>query len=348
MKDNNDITLPKILILLVITVLSVFLLPTCSPEIENKKELSKTPNKVNVLWENRSFHSNQLADSIASINPDKFVVNLEGPGSTHSPSTGPTYDNLVVFLQRMRDKGYTGKFVCKLETSKGSYEPDWNGKDGLPSINKDSIPQDTWIVYVDYFNRIQDSLILHKLQFSEVMFEIENAWFFKDKNNKTINKHTIFPLIRDSIKDKTVSLSATSDWEMGWIYWKVDYYYVQMYDMCWTDTTSKVLCGHNKYDSTRVAKLIEGLKPTMSLKNMNTKSDSIYFIFTYSPLDDTTKLGKIIIHSPMFGEMLAKDTSKQYVWTRKEFMEFNKMFKDTFPNQSNTGIWSYDDVYKNW
>ena len=296
MSDNNEVTLPKILILLVITVLCIFLLPTCSQEIENKKELNKTPNKVNVLWENRSLHSNQLADSIVSINPDKFVVNLEGPGSAYSPSTGPTYNDLVAFLQRMVDNG------------------------GLPSINEDSIPQDTWLVYVDYFNRIQDSLPF-KLKFSEVMFEIENSWYCYDKTGKKIcSEHTMFPLIRKAIKDSNVSLSTTSDWTIGWTYWEVDYYYAQMYDMCYIDTTSTILCGHNKYSPTIVSELINSLKQPMD-KQKFMKGDS---------------------------EMVAKDTSKQYVWTRKEFMEFNKMFKDTFPNQSNTGIWSYDDVYKNW
>jgi hypothetical protein len=346
MKDNNDVTIPKILTLLVITVLCILLLPTCSQEIENKKELNKTPNKVNVLWENRSLHSNQLADSIVSINPDKFVVNLEGPGSAYSPSTGPTYNDLVVFLQRMVDNGYTGKFVCRLETSKGDYESDWKGKGGLPSINEDSIPQDTWLVYVDYFNRIQDSLPF-KLKFSEVMFEIENSWYCYDKTGKKIcSEHTMFPLIRKAIKDSNVSLSTTSDWTIGWTYWEVDYYYAQMYDMCYIDTTSTILCGHNKYNPTIVSELINSLKQPMD-KQKFMKGDSVYFIFTYSPID-TNKYGKIVSHSPMFGEMLGKDTSKQYIWTRKEFMEFNKMFKDSFPNQSNTGIWSYDDVYKNW
>ena len=43
----------------------------------------------------------------------------------------------------------------------------------------------------------------------------------------------------------------------------------------------------------------------------------------------------------MFGE-------KKYVWKQKEFMEFNKKFKATFPNQSNTGIWSVEDAFDNW
>ena len=50
----------------------------------------------------------------------------------------------------------------------------------------------------------------------------------------------------------------------------------------------------------------------------------------------------------MFGEMVGKDTSKQYIWTKKEFMEFNKMFKDSFPMQTNTGIWCVEDAFKNW
>ena len=77
MKDNNDITLPKILILLVITVLIVFLLPACTSEIKNEKELGVTTNKINVLWENESYHSLGFADNIISINPDKFVLNMD-------------------------------------------------------------------------------------------------------------------------------------------------------------------------------------------------------------------------------------------------------------------------------
>ena len=67
---------------------------------------------------------------------------------------------------------------------------------------------------------------------------------------------------------------------MGWNHWEVDYYYVQMYDMCWTDTTSKVLCGHNKYSTTRVSELINGLKQPMNTQKVM-KGDSVYFIFTY-------------------------------------------------------------------
>lgn len=300
-------------------------------------DVVKTPqNKINVLWENQSFHSDTLADSVASMNPDKFVVNLEGPGSTPSKSTGPVYKDLVTFLQRMVDSGYTGKFVCKLETSKGDYEHDWNGKDSLPKIDTISNKKDTWKVYLTYFNRVQNKLPKH-LKFSEVMIEPENNYFMKIDTPSVV-----FPKIKKFIQDTTVSLSATSDWTIGWKNWGVDYYYAQMYDVCYG--AYHILCGHNKYDSTRVAELIKGFKQAMDTQKVM-KGNNVYFIFTYSPLD-TNKKGKIISHAPMFGEIVGKD--KEYVWTKKEFLEFNQMFKDSFPNQSNTGIWSVEDAFKNW
>jgi len=321
-----------------LTFLSImlFLLPACGQEIKNNEHLSVTTNKINVLWENQSFHSDTLADSVVSINPDKFVVNLEGPNATKSASTGPVYSDLVVFLQRMRDKGYTGEFVCKLETSKGDYEHDWNGKDGLPNIPTTS--KDSWKVYLTYFNNVQDKLP-NDLKFSEVMLEPENNYFMSVDTT-----YIVFPKIKKFIQDKNVSLSATSDWTIGWKHWGIDYYYAQMYDICYNPY--KALCGHNKYSTTRVSELINGLKQPMNTQKVM-KGDSVYFIFTYSSLD-TNKQGDVISHAPMFGEMVDKDTSKQYIWTKKEFMEFNKMFKDSFPMQTNTGIWCVEDAFKNW
>ena len=305
----------------------------------NNKSFSTTrgldKSRINVLWENKSFHNSELADSVASLNPDKFVVNIEGPGAILKPSTGPNYNDLVVFLQRMRASGYTGKFVCKLETSKGDYENDWNGKGGLPTI--DTTCSDSWKVYLTYFNEIQSKLP-NDLKFSEVMIEPENNYFIKKDT-----AHIVLPKIKKFIQDKTVSLSTTSDWTIGWKYWGVDYYYVQMYDMCYI---YPLLCGHNKYTPNRPAELINGMKIAMGNKNM-LDADSIYFIFSYSPLDTNTQ-GKVISHAPMFGEIVDKDTSTQYIWTKKEFMEFNKMFKTVYPNQTNTGIWSYDDIYQKW
>ena len=317
----------KLLQLLMKKILAVVLFASV---VSCSVDVVKSPiNKVNVLWENQSFHSDTLADSVAVMNPDKFVVNLEGPGSTPSKSTGPVYKDLVAFLQRMVDSGYSGEFVCKLETSKGDYEHDWNGKDGLPTI--DTISSNSWEVYLTYFNRVQSKLPKH-LKFSEVMIEPENNYFME-----VDTAYIVFPKIKKFIQDTTVSLSATSDWTIGWKNWGVDYYYAQMYDICYG--SYKALCGYNKYDSTRVAKLIEGLKQPMGTQKVM-KGDKVYFIFTYSSLD-TNKKGKIISHAPMFGE-------EKYCWTKKEFMEFNKMFKDSFPNQSNTGIWSVEDAFKNW
>jgi hypothetical protein len=102
------------------------------------------------------------------------------------------------------------------------------------------------------------------------------------------------------------------------------------------------LGGHNKYSNGRVDTLINRLRPAMSLQK-NMVGDSVYFIFTYSDLEKTP-----YIDAPMFGEMMLKNTSKEYVWNRSEFMEFNREFKKTFTNQTNTGIWSVEDAFKNW
>ena len=105
-----------------------------------------------------------------------------------------------------------------------------------------------------------------------------------------------------------------------------------MYDMAYKYS---YLGGYNKYSVGRADTLIKYMKPAMEVQK-NMVGNNVFFIFTYSDLE-----GSPHFDAPMFGE-------KKYVWKQKEFMEFNKKFKATFPNQSNTGIWSVEDAFKNW
>tara|TARA_R110000787_G_scaffold37940_3_gene96003 strand:+ start:6035 stop:6997 length:963 start_codon:yes stop_codon:yes gene_type:complete len=314
------------------TLLLVTLLISCTQPSNDEVVL----NKINVLWENESIHSNELADSIFSVNPDKFVLNVDGPGSFDKPNTGPTLIELKTFISYLRGLGWNGKLVMHPDCAKGEYQHDWNGQGKLPKIDTTNVK--SWQVYVTYFNQIQDALPTNS-KFSELMIETENTYFMTNGKVKLQTKDSLFPKIKKFIKDPTVSLSTTSDWEVNWKNWSVDYYYAQIYDMAYM---YPCLGGHNKYSNGRVDTLINRLRPAMSLQK-NMVGDSVYFIFTYSDLEKTP-----YIDAPMFGEMMLKNTSKEYVWNRSEFMEFNREFKKTFTNQTNTGIWSVEDAFKNW
>jgi hypothetical protein len=331
MKENKLTThqiFLRISIVLLTTLWSIIFISSCN---NSKNEIdSTTLNKVNVLWEDESIHSTDFADSIISVNPDKFVLNMDGPGSLDKYNTGPTLKELKIFIEYLRTNGWNGNLVMHPDCAKGEYQHDWNGKGGLPTIDTTNV--NSWKVYVTYFNQIQDSLPTgHK--FSELMIETENTYFTTNGSVKLQTKDSLFPKVKKFIKDPNVKLSTTSDWVPNWTNWGgIDYYYVQMYDMAYV---YPCLGGHNKYSNGRVDTLINGMKSSMKVQK-NMVGNDVFFIFTYSDLEK-----KQYQDAPMFGE-------KQYVWKKKEFMEFNKKFKTTFPTQSNTGIWSVEDAFKNW
>ena len=341
MKENKltlQQTFLRLSVVSLIILWSIIFISSCN---NSKKEFdSTTLNKVNVLWENESYHSLGFADNIISINPDKFVLNMDGPGSFDKVNTGPTLKELQVFIKYLRTNGWNGKLVMHPDCAKEEYQHDWNGKKGLPKI--DTIKgNDSWKVYVTYFNQIQDSLP-KGYKFSELMIETENAYFMsydtiighkKDSLIKWQTKDSLFPKVKKFIKDPNVKLSTTSDWVPNWINWVgIDYYYAQMYDMAYK---YPYIGGYNKYSIGRADTLIKYMKPAMEVQK-NMVGNNVFFIFTYSDLE-----GSPHFDAPMFGE-------KKYVWKQKEFMEFNKKFKTAFPNQSNTGIWSVEDAFKNW
>ena len=89
MKENKLTThqiFLRISIVLLTTLWSIIFISSCNNS-KNKID-STTLNKVNVLWENESYHSLGFADSIISINPDKFVATNE-PVSCVTVATPP-------------------------------------------------------------------------------------------------------------------------------------------------------------------------------------------------------------------------------------------------------------------
>ena len=115
MKENKLTThqiFLRISIVLLTTLWSIIFISSCNNS-ENEID-STTLNKVNVLWENESYHSLGFADNIISINPDKFVLNMDGPGSFDKVNTGPTLKELQVFIKYLRTNGWNGKNHCQV------------------------------------------------------------------------------------------------------------------------------------------------------------------------------------------------------------------------------------------
>ena len=153
---------------------------------------------INILWQSLSDFSLETAKKIHLLSPDKFVINTDGPGSTaKSPINPPTIDNLVSFITELDKLGYKGELVMHPNCESSSYEHDWNGKGGLPSIPAST---DSWNVYLDYFNKVQTVLSSSSTtQFSELLIETENSYF----TNHDLQTYELFKNIREKL-DKNI------------------------------------------------------------------------------------------------------------------------------------------------
>ena len=337
MKDNNDVTLQKILILLVITALTIFLFPACNTEIENKKELRKTPTKVNVLWQNGSFWGDSTIELVSKVNPDKFIINVDGPGSNDTNKhTGPHAKDLIIFLDSL-SKHWTGTLVMHPDCSLGDFKRDWN----IGGVY-DTMP---WAAYVDYFLLLNDSLKSHGIStFTELLIETENSMM----SAKSIDQKALFDKIRAKIKDSSIMLSATSDWHAKWKTWGVDCYYAQMYDMCYPLETGGMpsLCGANPGRTGRADTIVPYF--VNAIMNVNNSEminhDGVYFIFSFAPNKKCPNY-----NSPQFGEKIGK---KKFIWGEKDFMYFLSSFDSTLKPHTtstiNVGIWDTRTLIRNW
>jgi hypothetical protein len=332
MKDNN-ITLQKILILLVITVLTVFLLPACNSGVKNEKEVETNPNTINVLWQNVSSWGDSTIELVSKVNPDKFIINVDGPGSNDTNKhTGPHAKDLIIFIDSL-SKHWTGTLAMHTDCSLGDFKRDWNigGK-------YDTIP---WASYVDYFLLLNDSLKYHCLpHFTELLIETENSMM----SAKAINQKPLFDKIRTRINDSSIMLSATSDWHAKWTTWGVDCYYAQMYDMCYPLETGGMpsLCGANHgrmgRADTIVPYFVEAITNVNNSEMIN--QDGVYFIFSFAPNKKCPNK-----NAPQFGET-------SLVWDEKDFMYFLSSFETTLKPHTtstiNVGAWDTRTLLRNW
>ena len=281
---------------------------------------------INILWQSLSDFSLETAKKIHLLSPDKFVINTDGPGSTaKSPINPPTIDNLVSFITELDKLGYKGELVMHPNCESSSYEHDWNGKGGLPSIPAST---DSWNVYLDYFNKVQTVLSSSSTtQFSELLIETENSYF----TNHDLQTYELFKNIREKL-DKNIKLSTTGGWNYHWdrIDGGIDCYYIQMYDMPYPQ-----LSGVNTYSPPQVINLVKNMSDAMHKQVCNLSNPNSNFIFTFCEKGSTPPLDP-----PMFS------TSGSY-WSEPQFNEFVTKFKTTY-DVENVGIWPCESILKHW
>ena len=291
------------------------------------------PYPINVMWQDVSSWDSTTASKVAYYNPDKFIINVDGPGSSGTnPKCGPHIKDIIPFIDTLVNVfGYKGILVMHPDCSKGDYGNDWMGKGNLPNI--DSLGSEVYKVYVDYFKEINDSLTKAGLTtFTELLLETESSYMCSSKSQF---QKIFFDSVRYYVNDTTIKLSATSDWEGGkYVDWGIDYYYVQMYDMGWEDTKLPThLGGPNKYSTERIDTLVNDMSEVIVANKFPITSKSC-FTFTYAK-------GKTPhADAPMFGE-------DSLYWDRLQFNQFIKVFRKK-TNCSSVGIWRCSSPFEKW
>jgi len=310
------------------------------------------PRTINVLWQDISSWDNETARKVAAINPNKFIINIDGPGSLHRSTTGPHPTELVGFIKTLTQTyNYSGILVMHPDCNKAEFKHDWNNGSGWYSKG--------WQRYADYFVLLNDTLIANKLPtFTELLIETEGSGMGAKVNAQV----DIFNNFRNYIKDSSIKLAATSDWNKTSFPTNADYYYAQMYDVCYDkkDGGIPALCGINDpLEIGRVNTLVTNMKSSITLNRL----DQVSFIFTYAkprpkcpsikPTNKTTLAADLIcacpawvrdkcptLLSPMFGETF-------YYWTEDQFTKFTKAFQESM-NDASVGIWHCESPLKNW
>ena len=324
-----------------ISILSFFVIG-CTSNEENVMQQTNQKAVVDVMWQDVSGWDSETASKVAKYNPSKFIINVDGPGSSSTKSTtGPHIKDLIPFIDTLVNVfGYKGTLAMHPDCSKGDYYHDWNGKGNLPAIDTSST--DVFQVYVDYFKEINSSLSKAGLPtFTELLLETENSYI---SSSKAKFQKPLFDKVRSYLDDPSIKLSATSDWEgVGYIDWGVDVYYIQMYDMAWVDTCrtgcfsptglNTHLSGPNKYSTARITQLVNDMETVLNHWKFPI-TDRVCFTFTYA------KSKTLHVDAPMFGE-------DSLYWTEPQFNEFIEAFtKKT--NCSNVGIWRCSSPFEKW
>ena len=290
-------------------------------------------NTINVLWQNVSSWGDSTIELASKVKPDKFIINVDGPGSNDTnPHTGPHAKDLIIFIDSL-SKHWTGTLAMHTDCSLGDFKRDWNIGGKYTTI--------PWASYVDYFLLLNDSLKSHGLpHFTELLIETENSMM----SDKAIDQKPLFDKIRTRINDSSIMLSATSDWHAKWTTWGVDYYYAQMYDMCYPLDSGGMppLCGPNHGSTGRADTIVPYF--VEAITNVNNSEmvnrGEVYFIFSFAPNKKHPNM-----NAPQFGET-------SLVWDEKDFMYFLSSFETTLKPHTtstiNVGVWDTRTLIRNW
>jgi len=327
---NN--TMKQIIYIIIFTIAAilghtVYSMFTSEP-IQTTKNTTMT-----VMWQNVSSWGDSTVELVSRVNPDKFIINVDGPGSNDTNKhTGPHAKDLIVFIDSL-SKHWTGTLAMHTDCSLGDFNRDWN-----IGGRYNTIP---WAAYVDYFLLLNDSLKSHCLpHFTELLIETENSMM----SDKAIDQKPLFDKIRTRINDSSIMLSATSDWHAKWTTWGVDYYYAQMYDMCYPLDSGGMppLCGPNHGSigraDTIVPYFVEAITNVNNSEMIN--RGEVYFIFSFAPNKKHPNM-----NAPQFGET-------NLVWNEKDFMYFLSSFESALKphttSKINVGVWDTRTLLRNW
>ena len=282
-------------------------------------------SKINFLWQDHSAYDDTTATEVAKLNPDKFIMNIDGPGSDYwmltNPQCGPSITQLTQFVTTLQKKGFTGTLVMHPDATKSDYEHDWNGKGNLPTRDV----SEAWKTYCDYFIEINKALSKQVLPiFHELLIETESSYIPRTS--------TSFDEIKQYLP-KGILVSTTGDWNGDRVNLHVDCFYPQLYDMAYVD---KSLAGENPPSDSRADFLARHIVNIIKDKPAMLNDPNVFFTFSYCFND---------ADAPVFGQV-------PRVWPQKEFYyfldEFRKNLKPYTNEAINTGVWHSSVLTSAW
>lgn len=280
---------------------------------------------TNFLWQDHSAYDDTTAAAVAKINPCKFIINVDGPGSDSSnPQCGPNIDQLTSFVSKLISEGFSGSLVMHPDTTKGDYYHDWNGKGNLPTRSS----SEAYMSYCDYFKEMNDALSKKSLpSFNEILIETESSYIPKTPE--------MFSNIRKYLTNRLaqkVKLSSTGDWNINRLELGLDCVYPQLYDMAYVDSA---LGGPNAPSKARANLLAEHISAIVSKKPAMLCDPNVFFAFSYCFNDKD---------APVFGQ-------PPRIWPQDLFMYFIKQFEAAMSKYStfcNTGVWHCSTLLSSW
>ena len=295
-------------------------------------------DKINVLWQSPPAWDSITAMKVATINPDKFIISIDGGAAPPGTTAGPSATQLIQFITYLTTYGYTGELVMHPDVNKDDFAPFWHprrpndttstGAETWQWLKQHGNPQ-PWTLYIDYFKQLNDSLNnAGQKQMTELLIETGKGTNMNNPFTTTEALNDLFTSFKTYMNDIGLDpsinkLSATGAAKDRYFPSIADHYYAQMYDM---GEDVPALAGINIYSPDRVNVLVTNMIPFINL----TRLDKVCYIFTYA---DTAYPPSV--DAPMFGETAA-------YWNRAHFTEFVKAFKIGLQSQDSnacTGVW---------